>query len=657
MARHNSGTILRQIRALVDAGTVCGLTDGQLLERFLAGRDEVAELAFTALVQRHGPMVLGVCRRLVADPHEAEDAFQATFLVLVRKAGSIRVEGSVGRWLFGVASRVAVRARSDARRRRGRERSGLDRLEPGSAESAASAVDRAELRTILAEELVKLPARFRAAVVLCDLEGSSHEEAARRLGWAVGTVKSRLSRARALLRPRLTRRGLAPSDPALAPPLLPAALPRHLVEATTRIARSLLAGRAAAGGIGPSTVMTLTQGVLQAMFLTKLKLAAVAILLLVAGSAALVGPATAQRPSGTPGIAPIPVPTAIGAGETARRDDQLDVTLLERAWVEAIPRRDAAIVDRILADDFEGIDPVGNVFTKATYLPDLRNGVFSNQPIELDEIKVRLYGTTAVVTSRIKIHGYPSGGRMTNVYASRRGRWQCVASHASGLGAGNCPGLGAMVEVFDLRADRAARQPAQAPGQANQCMECHAVGPRSELPPHHADPARPAQKGDRIAQIRPRFPCNVERIYVGIGEVIHQGDPLVDLLSFDLAEAKSAYEMAKSQWTRDKKVLDYKKPLAEFNTIPKGELTGAENDETQSRLKLKLAKDKLLIYGLSDREIADIDKEDGPRRARLTLRSPVTGTVERACVLGNHYDLQDVLMAVRVAPSEKSPVP
>src|SRR5438874_5571273 len=194
MVRHNSGAVLRRIQALLDAGTSCGLSDGQLLERFLARRDEVSELAFTVLVERHGPMVLGVCRRFLVDPHDAEDAFQATFLVLVRKAGSIRVDGSVGRWLFGVARRVAARARADVRRRRGRERAGLDRLEVEADDWSLAAVDRAELRAILAEELGRLPARFQAPVILCDVEGSSHEEAARRLGWPIGTVKSRLSR-------------------------------------------------------------------------------------------------------------------------------------------------------------------------------------------------------------------------------------------------------------------------------------------------------------------------------------------------------------------------------------------------------------------------------------------------------------------------------
>src|SRR5262249_2227687 len=163
-----------QIRALLEAGTFCGLSDRQLLERFLAGHDEVSELAFTVLVERHGPMVLGVCRRILVDPHDVEDAFQATFLVLVRKAGSIRVEGSAGRGVVGGAPGVAGRAGPDARRRLNRERSGPGRREMPVVESPLTTVHRSDLRSILAEELGKLPARLQVAVILCDLEGSSH---------------------------------------------------------------------------------------------------------------------------------------------------------------------------------------------------------------------------------------------------------------------------------------------------------------------------------------------------------------------------------------------------------------------------------------------------------------------------------------------------
>ena len=214
MNKRSSGAVLRQIHTLFTAGSCSGLSDRQLLDRFVAGRDAVAELAFATLVERHGPMVLGVCRRILADSHDAEDAFQATFLVLVRQADSIRVDGSLGRWLYGVAMRVAARARTNARRRQAREQSGLNGIDAESHEFSTTAGDLADLQAILAEEVCKLPAKFQAPIVLCDLEGSTHEAAAQLLGCPVGTIKSRLSRARARLRRGLIRRGVALAGPA-----------------------------------------------------------------------------------------------------------------------------------------------------------------------------------------------------------------------------------------------------------------------------------------------------------------------------------------------------------------------------------------------------------------------------------------------------------
>ena len=204
MKSRQNEAILGHVRQLFGAGTLVGMAEGQLLERFSSRRDEAA---FELIVARHGPMVLGVCRRVLSDPHDVEDAFQATFLVLVRKAHSLRRRDLLGNWLYGVAHRVAVRARANAARRRTRERSG--------AEAAAGKPPRdgdwRDLRPVLDEEIARLPEKYRAPVVLCFLEGQTHEEAARQLRWPLGTVKSRLARARARLQGRLTRRGLAPS--------------------------------------------------------------------------------------------------------------------------------------------------------------------------------------------------------------------------------------------------------------------------------------------------------------------------------------------------------------------------------------------------------------------------------------------------------------
>ncbi len=261
MGAKDSTAVTRHIRALFGAGAAGGASDGQLLERFRArGGDPDAEAAFGVLVARHGPMVLGVCRRALRDPDAAADAFQATFLVLVRKAGSVRVEDSLGRWLYGVSRRVAARARVEAARRASREGPG-----PGP-EPAVPSDDggRRELLEALDEEVARLPEPFRAAVLLCDLEGMTHEAAAGQLGCPVGTVESRLSRGRKRLRERLTRRGLAPSvavSGAITPPS--PAVPEALSVSTVEIA--------ARGASVSVSVSTLIEGVVVDMFRIKLK--------------------------------------------------------------------------------------------------------------------------------------------------------------------------------------------------------------------------------------------------------------------------------------------------------------------------------------------------------------------------------------------------
>jgi RNA polymerase sigma factor (sigma-70 family) len=198
MAEIRPQTVPRRPAGAGAAGTA---SDTQLLRRFAAGRDEQA---FAALVERHGPLVLSVCRRVLGTVQDAEDAFQATFLVLARKAGRLRDPGLLGNWLYGVASRIARKARAARAKRRLREKQPpLPTPYP-----AATAGEADDVKRVLAEELGHLPAAHRAAVGLCYLEGKTNSEAARLLRWPVGTVKGRLARARALLRDRLTRRGL-----------------------------------------------------------------------------------------------------------------------------------------------------------------------------------------------------------------------------------------------------------------------------------------------------------------------------------------------------------------------------------------------------------------------------------------------------------------
>src|SRR5262249_26152289 len=194
----------RVVQRLRDAAMprgVGGRSDGQLLQCFIARRDEDA---FATIVHRHGPMVLAVCRRLLHQQHDAEDAFQATFLVLVRKASSVVPREMLANWLYGVAYRTALKARTTAAKRWAKEQPMTDIPEP----EVVSPDVQSELRPLLDKELSLLPDIYRACIVCCDLEGKTRQEAAGQLGWSVGTVSGRLSRGRAILAKRLARRGL-----------------------------------------------------------------------------------------------------------------------------------------------------------------------------------------------------------------------------------------------------------------------------------------------------------------------------------------------------------------------------------------------------------------------------------------------------------------
>ncbi len=268
MANGRSAALaLRETRTLFGMGGVASLSDEQLLRRF-ANRDphadDAAEMAFRALIQRHGPMVLGVCRRILSDTHAAEDAFQATFLVLVRKSHSVLVADSLAPWLHGVTRRVACRVKSREARRRIHERPIVGSL----TSSVTDGVDRADLRTVIEAELRQLPECFRTPVLLCDLEGLSHEEAASRLGCPLGTIKSRLTRGRLRLRDRLVRRGITTAQEASA------WLPPALLESTARAALAYAAKPRIAGTIAAG-VESLVRATLRTLFLSRLKVTAV----------------------------------------------------------------------------------------------------------------------------------------------------------------------------------------------------------------------------------------------------------------------------------------------------------------------------------------------------------------------------------------------
>jgi RNA polymerase sigma factor (sigma-70 family) len=201
-------TILKDVAALFQAGTLVGLPDRVLVERFLEGPGEQSEAAFSALVDRHGPMVLRVCRQILGNVHDAEDAGQAAFLLLARKSHSIRGMDSVAGWLCGAAVRVANRSRRDLARRRRHE---LEKAGRAIEQSCINSEHGGERWPELYEELGRLPDRYRLPVLFCHLEGLSYEQAAERLGCPVRTVHSRLSRAKMRLRDRLARRGVRPA--------------------------------------------------------------------------------------------------------------------------------------------------------------------------------------------------------------------------------------------------------------------------------------------------------------------------------------------------------------------------------------------------------------------------------------------------------------
>ncbi len=307
----------RRISRAVTAQTAQRLSDRELLERFLSRQEEAA---FAALVERHGAMVLGVCRRVLRHAQDAEDAFQAAFLVLARKARSIRDRGCFTSWLYGVAYRVAASARRQRARRQAREVPVGD-VPQGD---AAAKVTWREVQTVIDEELNRLPEKYRSPLVLCYLEGKARDEAAQQLGWAPGVFRGRLERGRERLRARLARRGLTLSAGLFATAFVhesvTAAGPAALVRATVRGAMGVVTGEAAA--ISPR-VAALAEGALQAMLVTRIRAALFAVVAaaVLGGAAAVLawagagdrgaGPQKQATPQKANGKAPAPLVYAL----------------------------------------------------------------------------------------------------------------------------------------------------------------------------------------------------------------------------------------------------------------------------------------------------------------------------------------------------------
>ncbi|WP_206108048.1 RNA polymerase sigma factor [Paludisphaera soli] len=321
----DDGTVAgRHLRAIFGGGGGLGLTDGELLARFVAGGGESAEAAFEALVERHGPMVLRVGRGVLRDRHAADDAFQATFLVLARRAPGLRVRGSLGPWLFGVARRVAAHARADAARRLRHERA--------AGEASARSGDGPEavdLAPALHEAVAALPDRYRAAVVLCDLQGMTHDQAALALHCPPGTVKSRLARGRERLRERLLRRGGVEALGSLAILRAGEPLSAALIQSATRLATS--------SGPIPASILSLSRKAMRIMSSSTWKplAAGLGVLLAVGGVVAALSnrppdppPAPVAAPEPAPAPEPEPEPPTVAR---SLKTAALDVDDLVRA--------------------------------------------------------------------------------------------------------------------------------------------------------------------------------------------------------------------------------------------------------------------------------------------------------------------------------------
>jgi HlyD family secretion protein len=290
VAVYSHGAVVREIQTLYESGTAGGLSDRQLLDQFMSRRDASAETAFEVLLLRHGPMVLRACRDILREPSDIDDAFQATFLVLVKRSRSMGRIESVGGWLYGVACKVAARARIESARRREREERAALRVVEAVDSSGDGGTAAAELGPVVQDAVRRLPAKYRDVVVLCYWEGLTQEQAATQLGCPLGTVRSRIARARKLLERRLSRQGLAPGlgKPAAgahaalasvlgaAPGLSP--VPPQLVQATVRAASQIAAGSTTAQVLS-SLAATLVRDTLGSMTMIKIKMALLGVAL------------------------------------------------------------------------------------------------------------------------------------------------------------------------------------------------------------------------------------------------------------------------------------------------------------------------------------------------------------------------------------------
>jgi hypothetical protein len=388
------------------------------------------------------------------------------------------------------------------------------------------------------------------------------------------------------------------------------------------------------------------------MLITRIKFAAGALLLVATGSAALFGQASAPKaePAGR-GQAP----ATAAAGAAGKSDDQIDLEMLERAWADALARRDPTVVGRILADDFEGIDPAGATFSKPaylTYIADPAHNWFVAEN-QLVETRVRLLGETGVVISLLRNNRSGRSLRSTKVYVRRRGRWQCAALHAGqGYGAtfgekARAEWVAALDEWKRFDADNIAAHKAD-------CVSCHL--PDVFQSAHFRRPGDPKSTipAGHVSTIVAPFDGRVVKIQVGVGEVVKKGAPLLQFFSAEIAAAKSRYVAAVSQWSRDRGLADRKKgAVNKSDATSKQGVAKAEEIEARSRHQMEAARDQLLMDGMTDEDIDGLGKEPERDRPLLTIRAPEDGTVLAvAAALWSEYHREDVLVQLRSTPAQ-----
>jgi RNA polymerase sigma factor (sigma-70 family) len=425
MAAGQLNHILQHMRRAAFLRDGAGMTDGQLLEVFLTRRDEAA---LATLVRRHAPMAWGVCRRVLRNHHDAEDAFQAIFLVLVRRATSVVPREMLANWLYGVAYRVALKARATAAHRRNRERQVSEMPEP----ETVSPDLWHDLRPVLDEELNRLPDKYRVPVVLCDLEGRTRLEAARQLGWPEGTVAGRLARARKLLAKALTRRGVVLSGGALAVALAESAVaaPTALVGSTVKATNLVAAGQAA--GAVSARVAAMVEGVLQSMLVNKQKTVLVVLLVvLLSLGTGMIGWQTRAAESGPP--------SQQSPRQSKNRDeDNLKNTLLALVHHlnDASSKGDWREVEKLYAPEYVSVSLSGR-----TQLADCLETVKRERAKDwkMRDIEVIRAGRDAAVMTYIySCNEYSAGGqllrerkdhRITLVWTQRKGGWLLLYAH------------------------------------------------------------------------------------------------------------------------------------------------------------------------------------------------------------------------------------